>query len=67
MTAYRLRPPLLPRQRLVALVAVLADIALAIKGNDVLTAHDTDPRLDVDIEIDARGRLRLLLCGNRGL
>lgn len=69
MTAYRLSSPLSPRQQLVTLVAVLvlADISLAIEGNDVLTAHDTDPCLDVDIEADIGGRLRLLCSWPRRL
>ena len=61
MTAYRLGSPLLPRQRLGTLGAVLAAISLATRSNNVLTAHDTYPRLNVDIEIDTRGRLRLLV------
>lgn len=67
LTTYRLSPPLSPSQRLVTFGAVFANISLAIEGNNVLTAHDTDPRLDVDIETDIRTRFRLLLSWRRWL
>lgn len=62
-----LSPSLPPSQRFVTLGAVLANISLAIEDNNVLTAHDTHPRLNVDIETDVRPRFRLLLSRPRWL
>lgn len=64
---HRLSPSLPPSEPLVPLGAVLADISLATEDNDILTADDTNPRLDVDIEVDLRPHLRLLFSRRRGL
>lgn len=67
LTTYRLSPPLPPSQRLVTLGAIFANISFAIEDDNVLTAHDADPGLDVDIETDIRTRFRLLLSWPRWL
>lgn len=61
MTTYRLSHSLPPSQRFVNLDAVLTNLSLAIKDNNVLTTHDTDTRLDGNVEVDIRLRSGLLL------
>ena len=65
MTTYRISRSLPPSQRFLTLGTVLANISLAIKDNNVLTAHDVDSRLDGDIEIYIRLRFGLLPLSRR--